>query len=212
MVRTSCILICIVVPSRFAMLSRSVQTRLLAVADAEIARGLAGGHADQAITLELEPEELRGTAASFVTLHKAGALRGCIGSIIARRPLLLDVAANAFAAAFLDPRFPALSMIERPAITLSISVLTPLTPIVFATDEELYATLRAGIDGVVLSHQNARATFLPEVWEMLPEPRSARRQAPTDGFAQRVPSGQRAPLRIVPCRSAPARLASRRSA
>lgn len=170
------------------MLSRSAQERLIEVADAAIGHGLAGGCAVPTVDLDREPEELRSHSASFVTLHKDGQLRGCIGSLVARQPLLLDVAANAFAAAFRDPRFPALAITERPAIDISISVLSPLTAITFSTDDELYATLRVGIDGIVLTHRNAHATFLPAVWESLPEPRrfinELRRKA---GIPEQVP-------------------------
>jgi AmmeMemoRadiSam system protein A len=170
------------------MLSRSAQIRLLQIADAAIEFGLEGRRAPQTVNLDQEPEELRELTASFVTLYNAGNLRGCIGSLIPHRPLVSDVAANAFAAAFLDPRFPALSSSERPAIAVSISVLSPLTPIAFVTAEDLYATLRVGIDGIVLSHQNARATFLPEVWGALPDPRAFIRELRLKaGIPEQVP-------------------------
>lgn len=170
------------------MLSHGVQERLIEIAGAAIGHGFAGGYAEPTMDLDQEPVELRALTASFVTLHKDRELRGCIGSLVARRPLLLDVAANAFAAAFQDPRFPALAITEMPAIEISISVLSALTPITFSTADDLYATLRVGIDGIVLAHRNARATFLPEVWQSLPEPRrfisELRRKA---GIAEQVP-------------------------
>jgi AmmeMemoRadiSam system protein A len=108
--------------------------------------------------------------ASFVTLKKAGALRGCIGSLEAHSCLVDDVAANAFAAAFRDPRFQKLESDEMDLLNIGISVLGPREALTFDSQQSLLDTLRPGQDGLVLHEGNARATFLPAVWESLPQP------------------------------------------
>lgn len=102
--------------------------------------------------------------ASFVTLHIGASLRGCIGSLISRRPLGEDVAENARAAAFRDPRFVPLSRSELADITIDVSVLSPATPLPITGEADLLARLRPGVDGVILEYAGRRATFLPQVW------------------------------------------------
>jgi len=109
-------------------------------------------------------------AASFVTLHLAGQLRGCIGSLEAYRPLCDDVRANAVAAAFHDPRFPPLSVEEFTRVQVEVSVLSALEAMPVNDEQEAIERLRPGIDGVVLHFGMNRGTFLPQVWEQLPEP------------------------------------------
>lgn len=116
-------------------------------------------------------ETLRMPRASFVTLKIAGQLRGCIGSVEARGPLIEDVAHNAWAAAFRDPRFPPLQATEADALDIHISVLTPLSPLVADCEPALLAVLQPGVDGVLLQQERRRSTFLPQVWDQLPEPR-----------------------------------------
>jgi len=108
--------------------------------------------------------------ASFVTLRIDGVLRGCCGSIEVRYPLAQDVWRNAWASAFADPRFPALTADEFAQCDIHISVLSELEPLIVADERELLRTVRAGIDGLVLSADGERVTFLPSVWEQLPEP------------------------------------------
>jgi AmmeMemoRadiSam system protein A len=110
-------------------------------------------------------------AATFVTLKRAGELRGCIGTLKARRPLHADVRANALAAAFRDPRFPPLAAAEFAATSVEVSLLSADEPVVVSGEEDLVARLRPGIDGVILEYGQHRATFLPQVWDALPEPR-----------------------------------------
>jgi uncharacterized protein len=117
------------------------------------------------------PESLQARRAAFVTLHLHGELRGCIGHLEAVQPLVRDVAENAYAAAFRDPRFPPLSRQELPALAVHISVLTPPEPMTFASEADLLAQIRPGIDGLILTEGRARGTFLPSVWESLAEPR-----------------------------------------
>lgn len=111
-------------------------------------------------------------AATFVTLRSSGALRGCIGSVDARRALGEDVAHNARAAAFRDPRFPPVALHELEGLEVEVSVLSPRSPVPAATESEALARLRPGIDGVYLEYGEARATFLPQVWESIPDPLS----------------------------------------
>ena len=109
--------------------------------------------------------------ATFVTLTREGALRGCVGSLSAARPLGEDVASNARAAAFQDPRFPKLKRAEWPGCRVEVSLLSAPKPIAFADEAELLAQIRAGDDGLILECEGKRATFLPQVWEALPDKR-----------------------------------------
>jgi len=122
--------------------------------------------------LPLDAPWLNEKAASFVTLKKNSQLRGCIGSLEAYRPLLQDVTANAVAAAFHDPRFPPLAPEELEKIRIEVSVLGPLEPVRALDEDDFIVQLKPGIDGVVLEYGPHRATFLPQVWEQLPDPRS----------------------------------------
>lgn len=115
--------------------------------------------------------ELQQPGACFVTLHRHGKLRGCIGSLEAYRPLVLDLAANAEAAAFSDPRFPALRPNELTGLDLHISLIGPPEALEVNSEAELLAQLEPGEDGLILQAGYHRATFLPSVWEQLPDPR-----------------------------------------
>jgi len=109
--------------------------------------------------------------ATFVTLLRAGALRGCIGSLEAARPIGADVADNALGAAFRDPRFPALKRDEWPLCSVEVSLLSAPKPIRFADEDQLLALIRAGEDGLILEAGGRRATFLPQVWESIADTR-----------------------------------------
>lgn len=109
-------------------------------------------------------------AATFVTLRLEEDLRGCIGSVDARRPLGEDVAANARAAAFSDPRFGPLTREEFARVAVEVSVLSARTPLEAASEGEAASRLRPGVDGVYLEYGDLAATFLPQVWESLPDP------------------------------------------
>ncbi len=117
------------------------------------------------------PESLREQGASFVTLQISKRLRGCIGSLQAHRPLVQDIAHNAYAAAFADPRFSPLTDIERPNIEIHISILNKPELMQFSSEEDLIQQLRPGIDGLILTDKGHRGTFLPAVWESLADPR-----------------------------------------
>lgn len=125
------------------------------------------------INLEALPPRLRENATCFVTLTEAdGGLRGCIGGLEATRPLALDVCDHAASAALEDYRFPPVQPEEVPALRIEISVLTQPMPLDCADPEDLPRLLRPGIDGVVIRDGFHRATFLPQVWEKLPDPHS----------------------------------------
>ena len=109
-------------------------------------------------------------AATFVTLRLGGELRGCIGSLEARRALGEDVHSNARAAAYRDPRFPPVANHEVAALEVEVSVLSPPEPMAAASEHEALGLLRAGVDGVLIEYEERRATFLPQVWESLPDP------------------------------------------
>jgi len=113
---------------------------------------------------------LRTHGAAFVTLTKTGRLRGCIGSLKAHRPLVRDVAANAIKAGHGDPRFASVAPQELDEISLKLAVLGPPAPMDFVSESDLLAQLRPGEDGLILSDQGRRGTFLPMVWESLPDP------------------------------------------
>ena len=108
----------------------------------------------------------------FVTLHKHGVLRGCIGTIEPQQPLVDGVTENAVNAAFRDPRFPPLKAQELTKVKFEISVLTVPRTLVFSDPEDLKRQLKPGIHGVILSRGGLRATFLPQVWDQLPDPES----------------------------------------
>lgn len=113
---------------------------------------------------------LEKTGACFVTLKAHGQLRGCIGSLEARQALYDDVVHNAVAAAIRDPRFPPVSTDELNGIKIEVSLLSPATPMDFFDERDALAQLRPNIDGVILEYGAHRATFLPQVWEDLPQP------------------------------------------
>jgi hypothetical protein len=117
------------------------------------------------------PEVLQCPGASFVTLNLDGELRGCVGSVEACFPLAIDVARNAVLAATEDPRFPAVTCAELERIHLSVTVLAPLQPVLYAGATELEHKLRPGVDGVLVTWQTRRSLLLPQVWERIEEPR-----------------------------------------
>src|SRR3569832_1243083 len=114
--------------------------------------------------------------ASFVMLIIQNELRGCIGTLEAVRPLAEDVHENAYAAAFRDPRFHPLAPSEWHGLRLSLSILSLPQPLLVGSESELINTLRPGIDGVIFEYGQRRGTFLPAVWEALPQPREFVRQ------------------------------------
>lgn len=116
------------------------------------------------------PVALRRRGAVFVTLRRWGALRGCIGTLEATEPLVMATADRARAAALADPRFPPVEPTELAGLDLSVSVLSPAEPFPVGSWQELHDALRPGVDGLVVEAGYHRATFLPSVWEELPDP------------------------------------------
>jgi AmmeMemoRadiSam system protein B/AmmeMemoRadiSam system protein A len=146
-------------------------TTLVGLARTAIADGLARRETPLADPASL-PADLAEPRGCFVTLHRLGALRGCVGTVEPDRPLAHDVVRNARRAAFGDPRFPPLTSEEWADVEVSVSVLGPLEPLRAASIDELVAELRPGRDGLVVAGPGGgRATFLPAVWEQLPAPR-----------------------------------------
>lgn len=143
-----------------------VGRELLGIAKGAIANGL--GLSSVPVRRNHLPWLLR-PAATYVTLLREGRLRGCMGSLAATRPLGQDVASNARAAAFEDPRFPKLSREEWSRCALEVSLLSAAKPIEFGDEGELLDKLHPGLDGLVIEHEGRRATYLPQVWEELPE-------------------------------------------
>lgn len=143
--------------------------RLLAIARRSVGHGLEFGRPLQAGIADLAGP-LGEVGASFVTLTQSGQLRGCVGSVEARRPLAQDVAHSAFGAAFDDPRFPRITGNELHETRFEISVLSAPCEVPGKTEAEVLAALVPGEDGLLLDDGPLRATFLPKVWEMLPEP------------------------------------------
>ncbi|MGL1833779.1 AmmeMemoRadiSam system protein A [Rhodocyclaceae bacterium SMB388] len=121
-------------------------------------------------TPERTPRWLSERAACFVTLKKDGDLRGCVGSIRAQRSLGEDLDINAVAAAARDPRFPPVTADELPDLEIEVSLLSEPEFVEFKDEAELARKLRPGQDGVILFSGCRSATFLPQVWEQLPDP------------------------------------------
>lgn len=137
---------------------------LLAIARAAIAREL-GREARS-------PQDapwLHEPGATFVTLRQGSDLRGCIGSLERRRPLAQDVEANAVAAAFRDPRFRPLQLAELDRTRVELSLLSPLEPIECQDEQQALAQIEPGVHGVTFEYGYHRSTFLPQVWEELPD-------------------------------------------
>jgi hypothetical protein len=150
-------------------LDPATQQTLLELARASIRHGLTH-HRPLAVDPAAYPPALRAERAAFVTLNRGGRLRGCIGHLEACQPLVQDVAENAYAAAFRDPRFPPLTPDEFEEIAIHVSVLTVPEPLEIASEDDLITRLRPGVDGLILEDGLHRGTFLPAVWDSLPRP------------------------------------------
>ena len=128
---------------------------------------------DNNLRLNINPEDFesffREKRATFVTLHLNGELRGCIGSLCAHKSLIEELSSNAYSAAFRDSRFSSLKESEFDQLHYHISILTQPTPILFTSEKDLIDQLRPNIDGLVLKEGMNSGTFLPSVWEQLPD-------------------------------------------
>lgn len=136
----------------------------------QLARNAIGEHFGEPPQAIPDLPALREPGATFVTLMLGGQLRGCIGSLAASQPLADDVRDNACNAAFRDPRFPPLDRHEWEKTRVEVSLLSRPEPLPFKDEADALAQLRPGIDGVVLTAAGRRSTFLPQVWEQLPDP------------------------------------------
>ncbi len=116
------------------------------------------------------PKSISKIQACFVTLHINNNLRGCIGSLNASQPLIINVNNNAYAAAIEDPRFPKLTKSEFNEINIDISILSSSVEINFFDELDLLSQLRVGIDGLIFEYKHHRATYLPSVWDSLTSP------------------------------------------
>jgi len=143
--------------------TRNPGTTLLPIARASISTALG-----RSLKATEDAPWLQEPGASFVTLTQQGQLRGCIGTLEARRSLLADVKANAVAAALRDPRFAPLALTELAHTEIEVSMLSPMHPMQFEDEAHALAQLHPGIDGVVFEFERYRSTFLPQVWEQLP--------------------------------------------
>ena len=141
---------------------------LLRLARSAVECGVRGGDLS-AVDLEVLPPHLREPGASFVTLTIRGELRGCIGSLEPAEPLAMDVQGRAVAAALEDPRFMPVRPEELSRIDIEISRLTLPTDLDYSDASELVEKLRPGVDGVILRDGGRRATFLPQVWDKIPD-------------------------------------------
>jgi len=142
----------------------------LTLAHASIAEAVGLSYTLDLEALLQEEPWLEEEGASFVTLTTStDSLRGCIGSIIAHQKLYEDIIRNAKSAALYDPRFPSLMLEEFENIKVEVSILTEPKPLEYDSIENLKEKIHVGVDGVVLKHGANQATFLPQVWEQLPD-------------------------------------------
>ena len=151
------------------MLTDADRTTLLQIARHSIAFGLQHGCPAPVTVADYSPA-LQEIKATFVTLKIDDDLRGCIGTLEAHRPLVEDISENAYAAAFRDPRFPRLTNKEYDRLQYHISILSTPEPVTFSDEQDLLQQLRPGVDGLVLEDGFYRGTFLPQVWDSLPDP------------------------------------------
>lgn len=143
--------------------------QLLSLARESIRHGLTYG-TQLTVPMENYYYHLKEPKATFVTLKIDGLLRGCIGNIQPKETLLESVAQNAYKAAFSDPRFGQLKEDEFPHLQIEISILSDLEPITFSSESNLLEQIKPSRDGLLLTAGEHSATFLPSVWEQLPEP------------------------------------------
>lgn len=154
---------------RISNLSPDERTLLLKLARQSIEAAATGQSLPQ-VTLDGFPLSLRQPAACFVTLYIGGDLRGCTGTLVARAPLAEEVIQTAAQTALYDPRFASVTPDELPSIDIEISVLTAPQKLDVPSADDLPRLIRPGIDGVTLSKGLHRATFLPQVWDKIPDP------------------------------------------
>lgn len=155
--------------TRISNLSQEERQILLKLAR-ESVRAAAGKKPLPQPDLGVLPPHLTTDGACFVTLYRGRDLRGCTGTLVARVPLAEEVVQTAAQTAMYDPRFAPVSPAEVDGLTIEISVLTPPARLEFDDPRDLPKLIRPGIDGVTLYRGHFRATFLPQVWEKIPDP------------------------------------------
>ena len=151
-------------------LDADAQEILLKLAREAIGHGLAHAKAPRVAAADYS-EPLKASACSFVTLRIGEVLRGCVGSLQAHRPLVVDVAQHAYGAAFSDKRFEPLQQTEFDTLHIHVSILSELEAVSFESDRDLLASLSPGTHGLLIEAANRRATFLPTVWSTFPDGR-----------------------------------------
>ena len=155
----------------YAALAFEPHDATLGAALIERARNAIASELGLPVAAETVHDALAAPGATFVTLRRRGELRGCVGTLVAERPLADDVRHHAVAAAFGDTRFEPLSASEFADLEVEVSLLEPMQPLPAANEADARQALRPGIDGLLLEWRERRATFLPQVWEQLPSPR-----------------------------------------
>lgn len=158
-------------PAEAQIMSSQARRALLSVARQALTSRLKKGKRPEVDAASFPPE-LQTNAASFVTLRQSGRLRGCIGSLVAHQPMVVDVVFNAVKAGFDDPRFAPLAADELDRTTIGIALLSPPCPLHFEDQADLERQLMPGRDGLILAAGAKRGTFLPMVWEQLTTPRA----------------------------------------
>ncbi|MDT8281337.1 MAG: AmmeMemoRadiSam system protein A [Gammaproteobacteria bacterium] len=158
-------------PDEFIMTDRALENKggiLLRIARDSIAQALGVTHSTNKTLTQSNPW-LQKKGACFITLTQSGQLRGCIGTLQAHRTLFDDVQANAKAAAFNDTRFQPLSVGEFNETQVEVSLLSTTQNMHFSSEQEALAQLQPDIDGIVFEYGSYRSTFLPQVWQQLPD-------------------------------------------
>ncbi len=158
-----------------SLIAQSDRKRLTDLAMKSIEHGVEHG-VPIPVDLNDWPAPLQKRRATFVTLKQQDKLRGCIGTLSANRPLVEDIADNAFAAAFRDPRFSKVTTTDLKDLRAHLSVLSAPEPIEFQSKQELIAQLRPGVDGLIVTEGEHRGTFLPSVWTNIPVPETFLKQ------------------------------------
>ena len=151
-----------------ALFNQEEQENLLQLAHDSVEYGITHGKA-LPVAVSKFNAHLQEHGAAFVTLEKHGQLRGCIGSVEAYRPLVEDVAKNAWSAAFRDPRFGQVTQTEFHNLHFEISILTKSQSMQFSSEVDLKQQIVPGKDGLILQDGYQRGLFLPAVWEKLPD-------------------------------------------
>jgi len=142
---------------------------MAALAWAALEQAVQGGDSANMAVIMDEYPWMAAPAATFVTLEKGGALRGCIGNLEPSKPLAQSLADNAASAALRDPRFAPVSWQELAELTMEISILSPMQPLLVASWQALHNALQPGRDGLLVRMGGRGATFLPAVWDDLPD-------------------------------------------